>query len=265
MATTILVADDSRTMQEVFRMVLEPEGYDLVSAHTGATALRKAREIRPDAVVVDLNMPDGNGRWLIDQLRADDALAKVPVLLTFPNTKPLSDKVCKAIGANEGLGKPFHSATLLEKVEAMVGKPATTAASAATPAPQASPEISDRISRIEKILGQVSGGQAPDPARDTMPFQTPRDLVQASVREPSRQHAAHRPPRPAPQPSPKGPASQGPVTRDDILDAVRQVAQEVVERAIWELVPDIAERIIWEVVPQITETLVKERLDERGS
>ena len=81
MAARILVADDSVTIQKVVELTFSKEGFVLVQARSGEEAIRKAKEERPDLVLLDLVMPDKNGYEVCAALRAEPTLRAVPIIL----------------------------------------------------------------------------------------------------------------------------------------------------------------------------------------
>jgi CheY-like chemotaxis protein len=78
----ILVVDDEFDLLTTWRLVLEMEGYGVVTASNGALALDAARAGKPDLIVTDWMMPRMDGIALVQALAADDTLARVPVVLT---------------------------------------------------------------------------------------------------------------------------------------------------------------------------------------
>ena len=77
--TTVLVAEDSRTQSVLFRSLLEKAGYHTVMAVNGREALDMIRNMPPDVVITDLNMPEMNGLELVEALHAD--FPSIPVIL----------------------------------------------------------------------------------------------------------------------------------------------------------------------------------------
>ena len=67
----VLVVDDEASLSELLSMALRYEGWDVRTAADGATAVRTAREMRPDAVVLDVMLPDFDGLEVLRRLRAD--------------------------------------------------------------------------------------------------------------------------------------------------------------------------------------------------
>ena len=81
MGARILVADDSVTIQKVVELTFSKEDFVLTQARNGEEAIRKAKEMRPDLVLLDLVMPDMNGYDVCAALRTEPALRSVPIIL----------------------------------------------------------------------------------------------------------------------------------------------------------------------------------------
>jgi signal transduction histidine kinase len=108
---TILVVDDELKAQTLLRTLLEAEGYRVLCAGNGPDALASAAQ-RPDVILLDIMMPGMDGYEVCTRLRADPALAAVPVIMLTA----LDDRASKLrglqCGADDFLGKPFDSAEL---------------------------------------------------------------------------------------------------------------------------------------------------------
>jgi two-component system chemotaxis response regulator CheY len=81
MSNRILLVDDDETFRAVAAMALEDAGYTVVEAADAFEALDLLREIRPDAIISDLNMPLMDGRALCERVRGEPDLAAIPFLL----------------------------------------------------------------------------------------------------------------------------------------------------------------------------------------
>ena len=81
--TTVLVAEDSRTQSVLFRSLLEKAGYRAVMAVNGREALEMIRNMPPDVVITDLNMPEMNGLELVEAVHAD--FPAIPIHLFRPD------------------------------------------------------------------------------------------------------------------------------------------------------------------------------------
>ncbi len=111
----ILVADDNREIREFLEQaVLTPAGYNVRSVGDGMSALTLARELRPDLVISDLQMPGLQGLELIRRLRQDRPTLPV-ILMTSEGSEPVAVEALRA-GAADYLAKPFEAEQLLAAV-----------------------------------------------------------------------------------------------------------------------------------------------------
>lgn len=104
---TVLVVDDDLDTVETMRDILRDEGHSVVCASNGRDALERAAEVRPDLVILDLEMPEMDGWSFLDALRADPELASTPVVVLSGTTADLRN-----VGA-EAVRKPLRLHTLL--------------------------------------------------------------------------------------------------------------------------------------------------------
>ena len=108
----VLVVDDEPTLAELVSMGLRLEGWEIRSAPDGVTAVRVAREFRPDAVVLDVMLPDVNGLEVLRRMRAD--LPALPVLFLTAKDA-VEDRIAGlTAGGDDYVTKPFS----LEEVAA---------------------------------------------------------------------------------------------------------------------------------------------------
>lgn len=144
MAARILVADDSVTIQKVVELTFSKEGFVLVQARSGEEAIRKAKEERPDLVLLDLVMPDKNGYEVCAALRAEPTLRAVPIILLAGTFEALDkDKGIQA-GANDFVTKPFESQLLISKVKQLLFAKAMDMAAPAAASTAAPPREAPR-------------------------------------------------------------------------------------------------------------------------
>jgi len=120
MPKTILLADDSVTIQKVVGIVFATEDYQVTAVDNGEDALRKVREMRPDIVLADAVMPRMNGYELCQAIKADPQLADVPVLLLAGTFEPFDEARARAARADGHIAKPFESHALLSRVREVV-------------------------------------------------------------------------------------------------------------------------------------------------
>jgi len=118
----ILVIDDSPTEIHVLSKMLENNGYQVASAANGQDGIAKAKEIKPDLILMDVVMPDLNGFQATRQLSKDPETASIPVFIVSTKSQE-TDKVWgKKQGAREYLTKPVSENELIEKIKSELGK-----------------------------------------------------------------------------------------------------------------------------------------------
>ena len=112
-----LVVDDFSTMRRIVRNLLKELGFQNVDeAEDGVAALSKLRGSQFDFVVSDWNMPNMTGIDLLKEIRADDNLKHLPVLMVTAEAKKENIVSAAQAGANGYIVKPFTAATLEEKL-----------------------------------------------------------------------------------------------------------------------------------------------------
>jgi two-component system chemotaxis response regulator CheY len=118
-----LVVDDFSTMRRIVKNLLKELGYANVDeAEDGVQALAKLRSETFDFVVSDWNMPNMDGLTMLQNIRADPALAKLPVLMVTAEAKKENIIAAAQAGANGYVVKPFTAATLDEKLNKIFEK-----------------------------------------------------------------------------------------------------------------------------------------------
>jgi len=119
----ILIVDDFSTMRRIIRNLLKELGYaNADEAEDGQVALTKLRGGGFEFVVSDLNMPNMNGFELLRQIRGDDSLKHLPVLLVTAEAKKEDIVTAAQAGASGYIVKPFTRATLEEKLNKILEK-----------------------------------------------------------------------------------------------------------------------------------------------
>ena len=118
---TILAADDHGHVLQLIERVLGRAGYRVLTVPDGEQALRVAREERPDAVLLDVEMPKVSGIEVCRRMKADRALAGIPVLLVTAKAQEEERRRAMECGADAYLTKPFSVRVLVHEVERLVG------------------------------------------------------------------------------------------------------------------------------------------------
>src|SRR3954447_2007854 len=125
----ILFVEDEASIAEPFASALRREGFEPVLARTAAEALARAEQQAPDLVLLDLNLPDGDGRDVARELRRD---SDVPiVMLTARGTE--TDKIVGLeLGADDYVVKPFSGAEVIARIRAVLRRTGDRRAAAPT-------------------------------------------------------------------------------------------------------------------------------------
>ena len=120
--SNILTVDDSMSVRMAIRIALAGAGHQVIEAVDGQDGLAKASSTRFDMIITDLNMPNMDGLTMLQHIRADPALAKLPVLMVTAEAKKENIIAAAQAGASGYVVKPFTAATLDEKLKKIFEK-----------------------------------------------------------------------------------------------------------------------------------------------
>lgn len=120
MAGRILIVDDVATNRIVLKVKLASAFYDTLQASTGADALRMARDVKPDLVLLDVELPDMSGIEVCEKLKADPALCDTPVLMITAFHDPARRIEALQAGAEDVFWKPLDELVLLARVRSLL-------------------------------------------------------------------------------------------------------------------------------------------------
>jgi len=124
MPTTILVVDDEANLVELVRDYLRREGYQVMVAGDGPTALALARAQQPDLVVLDVLLPGLDGIEVCRRLRA---FSDAYVLMLTARAEEIDTLIGLAVGADDYVTKPFSPRELVARIKALLRRPRTDA------------------------------------------------------------------------------------------------------------------------------------------
>jgi len=108
----ILLVDDDPALRTLLRTTFEVADVDVVEADGADAARRSIRAVRPDVIVLDVNMPGTTGLELCEQLKADPATSDIPIILLTGSTGGTT-AAAKRVGADAFVRKPFSPLDLL--------------------------------------------------------------------------------------------------------------------------------------------------------
>ena len=159
MSRTLLLADDSVTIQKIVGLTFANEDIRLVTVDNGDDALIRARALQPDLILADVSMPGLSGYELCAAIREDTELAHTPVLLLTGSFERVDERLAEESGVSDFIAKPFEAHALVSKVETLLQ---------ASPQPVQDPEPATFGSAPQVVLGPADqeplpSSDAPDP------------------------------------------------------------------------------------------------------
>lgn len=114
----ILIIEDDANIVELIRFNLEANNYIVDVAYHGKEGLSKIFEFMPDLILLDIMLPELDGHGVLNQLRNDDGIKNIPVVIVTAKTLELDKIVGFEIGADDYITKPFSVNELLSRVKA---------------------------------------------------------------------------------------------------------------------------------------------------
>lgn len=192
MPRTILLADDSITIQKIVNLTFSSEGVDVVTVGNGDAALKKIHELRPDVVLADIFMPGKNGYEVCEYVKSEPELQSTPVILLVGAFEPFDSGEANRVKADGHLTKPFEIKVLISAVNSLISaaeerqemvespgplsESAISESIAAEPAAEAaSPESLPELNPAEP-MPEPEGGRLAFPAADLTESATPGPL-----------------------------------------------------------------------------------------
>ena len=122
MTETILAVDDDIDILELVQMSLTAEGFDVITANDGMSALEKAKAYSPDLILLDLMMPVMDGFEVIGKLRAEPQTRTIPVIMLTARAQTHERVQGLNAGADDYVTKPFDLDELTARIEAVLGR-----------------------------------------------------------------------------------------------------------------------------------------------
>lgn len=281
MTKTILLADDSVTIQKVVELTFMDEDFRVSAVSNGAEAIAHLSEAKPDVVIADVHMPGAGGFEVCR--RSKELYPAVPVLLLVGTFEGFDADEAMRCGADGHLKKPFDSQELMRRVRELASAP-----SRSVPVPAAVPEYaaeapvaaSGGVADYSAAADDIYALPAPtedlwEPLADDLPVAESQSAAaeapvlysppEAPVESSTRFVPLQSPPEPlAPSAAPMATAVPSAATFAGA--ALSDADVDRIARRMLELVGDKAVRdVAWEVVPDLAEVLLKNRIRELES
>ena len=120
MTRTILVVEDTREFQLLIRSILEGAGYEVVIAGTGTEGLAEARRLKPDLVLLDIQLPGMDGYDVCGAIRADPEIGRLPIIVVSVQSQV--SEIIRAMkrGADDYVAKPYDPRQVLTRVAGLL-------------------------------------------------------------------------------------------------------------------------------------------------
>jgi CheY-like chemotaxis protein len=130
MSKTLLLADDSVTIQKVVAISFASEDIAITTVDNGDDAITRARELRPDVILADVVMPGRSGYEVCEAIKAEPTLRHIPVLLLTGTFEAFDEQRAQRAGAAGHVAKPFEAQALVQRVRELLDAPAAPPAPA---------------------------------------------------------------------------------------------------------------------------------------
>lgn len=118
----VLVVDDEPNIVLSLEFLMQQAGFEVTTAEDGETALARVAEAAPDLVLLDISLPGIGGFDVLERLRADPALAGLPVIMLTAHGREVEREKGLALGADDYVTKPFSTRELVERVRTLLGE-----------------------------------------------------------------------------------------------------------------------------------------------
>jgi chemosensory pili system protein ChpA (sensor histidine kinase/response regulator) len=113
----VMVVDDSLTVRKITSRMLTREGYEVATAKDGVDALQQLQDLRPDCILLDVEMPRMDGFEFARNVRADEATKHIPIIMITSRTADKHRNHAMELGVNEYMGKPYQEEQLIALIK----------------------------------------------------------------------------------------------------------------------------------------------------
>lgn len=118
----VMIVDDSVTVRKVTSRLLERQGYDIVTAKDGVDAIEQLENVRPDLMLLDIEMPRMDGFEVINLVRHHDIHRDLPIIMITSRTGEKHRERAFSLGVTHYMGKPFQEAELLANIQQLIAE-----------------------------------------------------------------------------------------------------------------------------------------------
>ena len=252
---TLLLADDSVTIQKVIELTFADQGVQVVAVGDGDAAIKFVEQSPPDIVLADVGMPGKSGYEVSRHIKRSPRLAHIPVLLLTGAFEPLDQSRAREAGCDGVLAKPFEPQAVINRVRELLGHPPDESAAA-------EPALSRRAAQLDTVR---------TPAPIKLPVAHAEEVPKvAMTTKPGPADAAAPDNRPAPAPiaSPAVPEPPPAAVKAGLADAfaallaAEQRGTAVTDRPAWLAAPAASDELVESVVQRVLDRLSRDVVRE---
>jgi CheY-like chemotaxis protein len=183
---TILLADDSITIQKIVNLTFSGEGIDVVTVGNGEAAVKKIHEIHPALVLADIFMPGKNGYEVCDYIKNDASLSATPVILLVGAFEPFDSNEAARVKADGHLTKPFEIKVLISAVNSLISAAGELKDAPEPPVEAPTAEVTDFVDAEPVVDSLAPLPEMPTTSREVdieLPVELPSSKSEAAIAE----------------------------------------------------------------------------------
>lgn len=124
--STILLIEDNKETARMVAKIMEPRNHTVLHAITGLDGLKLARSEQPDLILVDMDLPDIEGKIVVHQLRGEAGFSQIPILAFTADNTPRAKRLAISFGCDDFIAKPIDTRTFPQYIEQFLEAVAAT-------------------------------------------------------------------------------------------------------------------------------------------
>jgi CheY-like chemotaxis protein len=117
MGHKILIIEDNKQNMYLMTYLLKSYGYEVIQSDNGIDGIRQAKETRPQAILLDIQLPQLNGYQVATELRKDSSLSEIPIIAVTSYAMPGDKERALAAGATGYIEKPIDPSTFISQLQ----------------------------------------------------------------------------------------------------------------------------------------------------
>jgi DNA-binding NarL/FixJ family response regulator len=121
-AKRIIVIEDEHILRSNICEILKMNGYHVIEAQNGAQGFMYIQSLIPDLILCDIKMPERDGIWVLEEVRKDPKLSKIPFIFLTAKISPKDVREGMGLGADDYITKPFISSELIRAIESRINR-----------------------------------------------------------------------------------------------------------------------------------------------